>query len=285
MKLRIIYTLFALTFGAFIFLNNSGGRATVTLQGNTGAPNDNSSGNQTCVACHNSGNFVVTPTVELLDANGTATTDNLVSGETYTVKVNVNSTESPSGYGFQIVALNAADGIDGTPINTWTVPTTSTNVQLATLTNGRQYAEQVSTSSSKEFVMEWTAPASGDVTFYLSGNATNGNGGTSGDNGVSTSTAFSIGTTATNELEKNLAVEIFPNPVTDVISLRTNAEKTNTYDLILVNQNGQQMKSEKITITAGQNVSTLPVANLAAGIYNLVLSDGKNQVVKKILKF
>ena len=172
MKLRIIYTLFVLLFGSFLFLNNSGGRATTASEGNTGAPNDNGNNNRTCQNCHNNGSFAVTPTIEITDANGIAVTTDYIPGETYNVRMTVTSTDMPAGFGFQIVALNAASGVDGDPVNTWNIPTGSTNTQIATIANGRQYAEHNSASSTNEFLLEWTAPAGGgDVTFYYAGNA------------------------------------------------------------------------------------------------------------------
>ncbi|MFK8009625.1 MAG: choice-of-anchor V domain-containing protein [Saprospiraceae bacterium] len=282
MKLRIIYTLFTLMVGAFLFLSNAGGRATATSEGNTGAPNDNGSGNRTCQTCHNNGSFAVTPTLEITDAAGTVITDNFNPGETYNVKMTIDATNTPAGYGFQIVALNAANGSDGTAVNTWANP--SANVQIATLGTGRQYAEQSALSSSNEFTMEWTAPADGTVTFYYGGNATDDNGNTSGDNAVMGSMSLDSNPDALNELERILALDIFPNPVSDVLNLRTNAQTTDTYDLQLFDQNGKQISTERLMIPSGENVAPIDVANLPTGIYNLILSDGKNQIAKKMLK-
>jgi len=282
MKLRIIYTFFALMVGAFLFLSNAGGRASSQSEGNTGAPNDNGSGNRTCQTCHNNGAFAVTPVLEITDAAGTVITDNFNPGETYNVKMTVDATGTPVGYGFQITSLNAANGSDGTPVNTWANP--GANVQLATLGTGRQYAEQSASSSSNEFTMEWTAPASGTVTFYYGGNAINGNSNTNGDNAIMGTMSLDANPNALNELEKTVALDIFPNPVSDVLNLRTNAQTTDTYDLQLFNQNGKQVFSERLMIPSGENVAPIEVANLPTGIYSLILSDGKNQIAKKMLK-
>ncbi|MFK7773669.1 MAG: choice-of-anchor V domain-containing protein [Saprospiraceae bacterium] len=282
MKLRIIYTFFALMVGAFLFLSNAGGRASSQSEGNTAAPNDNGMGNRTCQTCHNNGSFGVTPTLEITNAAGTVITDNFDPGETYNVKMTVDATGSPAGYGFQIVALNAAAGADGTPVNTWA--NGSANVQVATLGTGRQYAEQSALSSSNEFTMEWTAPADGTVTFYYGGNATNDNGNTNGDNAIMGSMSLDANPNSINELEKILALDIFPNPVSDVLNLRTNAQTTDTYDLQLFDQNGRQVSTERLMIPSGENIAPIEVTNLPMGIYNLILSDGKNQIAKKMLK-
>lgn len=282
MKLRIIYTFFALMIGAFLFLSNAGGRASSQSEGNTGAPNDNTNNNRTCQTCHNNGNFGVTPELEVTDAAGTVITDNFIPGATYNVKMTVSATNNPVGYGFQIVALNAAQGSDGAAVNTWA--NGSGNVQFATLGNGRQYAEQSELSSSNEFTMEWTAPAGGTVTFYYAGNACNDNGNTNGDNAILGSMSLDADPNSLNELEKSVALDIFPNPVNEVLNLRTNAQTTDTYDLQLFNQNGKQVSVERLMIPSGENVAPINVANLPTGVYSLILSDGKNQITKKMLK-
>lgn len=282
MKLKIIYTFFALMFGSFLFLSNSSGRASSQSEGNTGAPNDNNAGNRTCQTCHNNGSFAVTPVLEITDPSGNVITDNFNPGQTYNVKMTIDATGNPAGYGFQITSLNAAEGMSGAPVNTWTDG--SSNVQFATIGNGRQYAEQNAISSSNEFTMAWTAPASGTVTFYYGGNAINGNGGTSGDNAIMGSTSLDANPNALNELEKNIALDIFPNPVSDVLNLRTNAQTTDTYDLQLFDQNGKQFSIERLMIPSGENITPIEVANLPTGIYSLILSDGQNQIAKKLLK-
>lgn len=282
MKLRIIYTFFALMAGAFLFLGNSDGRASANSEGNTGAPDDNTSNNRTCQTCHNNGTFGVTPVLEITNVGGTVITDNFNPGETYNVKMTIDATGSPAGYGFQITSLNAADGMNGAPVNTWSTP--GSNVQFATLGNGRQYAEQSSSSSSNEFTMEWTAPASGTVTFYYGGNAINDNGNTNGDNASMGSMSIDANPNSLSELEKTVALDIFPNPVSDIMNLRTNALTSDTYDLQLIDQNGKQISNKKIMVPSGKNVFPIEVTNLPTGIYNLILSDGKNQITKKMLK-
>ncbi|MEM6966570.1 MAG: choice-of-anchor V domain-containing protein, partial [Bacteroidota bacterium] len=269
---------------AVLFISSTGGRATVADEGNTGAPNDNQNNNRTCQTCHKNGSFVVTPQLEITDANGVAVTDNLNGEDTYTVKLTVNSTDNPDGYGFQIVALNAADGIDGSPINTWIVPSGVPNVQVTTTSNGRQYAEQNDLSSSNEFVMEWTAPPSGDVTFYYGANAMNGNGNINGDNAVMATTSISVTPVSVAELKHKMTLDIAPNPLREVLNIFTNAQKSGDYDVMLFDQIGKKVFTEKINIPSGENISRLEIGQLPMGIYSLVLSDGKDSITKKVMK-
>jgi hypothetical protein len=132
--------------------------------------------------------------------------------------------------------------------------------------------------------MEWTAPASGSVTFYYGGNAINDNGNTNGDNAIMGSMSIDANPNALNDLEKNIALDIFPNPVGDVLNLRTNAQTSDTYDLQLFDQNGKQISIERLIIPSGKNVAPIDVANFPTGIYSLMLSDGQNQITKKMVK-
>ena len=284
MKLRIIYTFFVLLFGSFLLISSSGGRATVTNEGNTGAPNDNANNNRVCQSCHNNGSYTVTPEIEITDASGTIISTDYIPGETYNVKMTVNSTGMPAGFGFQIVALNAASGVDAAPVNTWSIPASTTNATIATIGNGRQYAEHNGISSSNEFIVEWVAPAGGDVTFYYGGNAVNDSGNTNGDNAIAGEMSISADPTSTNDLEKAVTLDIFPNPVNDVINLKSTTEVTETYDLFLYDQTGRQISLQKVNINSGQQVTPINVEHLPTGIYGLVLSDGKNLITKKVVK-
>ena len=132
--------------------------------------------------------------------------------------------------------------------------------------------------------LSWTAPASGTVTFYYGGNAINDNGNTNGDNASMGSMSIDANPNSLSELEKTVALDIFPNPVSDIMNLRTNALTSDTYDLQLIDQNGKQISNKKIMVPSGKNAFPIEVTNLPTGIYNLILSDGKNQITKKMLK-
>ncbi|HFC00481.1 MAG TPA: T9SS type A sorting domain-containing protein, partial [Phaeodactylibacter sp.] len=154
----------------------------------------------------------------------------------------------------------------------------------ATIANGRQYVEQKGTSISKEFVVEWTAPESGDVTFYYGGNAVNNNNMTGGDNAIMGSSSFTVMPTATNDLEKVISLEVLPNPVNERFNLVANAQVADTYELSLFAQNGRKVFTKKINISIGENFIPIEMNNLSVGVYHLILSDGKNLVTKKVVK-
>ena len=290
MKLRIIYTFFALSLGAFIFFGNADGRAASQGQGNTGAPGDELLGTgvlRTCQTCHNNGSFVVTPEFLMTDGSGTAVTTTYTPGVTYNIKMAVNSMPAAASYGFQAVALAAALDVNGPSVNTWTA--VSTNAQVATAQNGRQYAEQASASTSSEFEMTWVAPVAGtgDVTFYYCGNAVNLMSGTNGDNAICGKiTLNEDGTMSSiNAPDAKVALDIFPNPVGDVMHLRTTTEQAGIYSAVIFDQTGKAVLTRDMDIPTGEKVNFLEMSNLSAGFYNLVLTDENGDAVsKKIIK-
>lgn len=167
---------------AFVFLNNSGGRANQANDGNTGAPGESGT---VCGNCHSSAAYGMTTTTLSINETGTANPVTAYTpGTTYDVILTVNNTVgTPSGYGFQMTALEGSN-VDVADFNP-----TSINTQLATANNvgGRRYVEQDGTSSSNTFTMQWTAPSvgTGDVTFYRIGNSVNNSNSLGGDTGGS----------------------------------------------------------------------------------------------------
>ncbi|MEW6737988.1 MAG: choice-of-anchor V domain-containing protein [Acidobacteriota bacterium] len=147
--------------------------------GKTGAP-----GEGNCVDCHNSfpqnsGSGSVSLTG--LPQNG------YVPGTRYNLTVTVAQSDRIR-WGFQTTALTE----DGSAAGTFTVTSTAMTQMLNTTIGGKQrfYVEHTSTGtqrgkqSSATFNFDWTAPASdvGPITFYVAGNAANGDGTSRGDN-------------------------------------------------------------------------------------------------------
>ena len=181
MKIKLLLSLFGVTFLAFVFISSSGGRATSANSGNTGAPGETT----VCANCHSANAFSPSISIGVFETGTTNAITEYTPGTTYDVQVTVAATSgTPAGYGFQIVALK---NTGNSPVNTWSMP--ASNVQIETISSGRQYAEHNGVSTSNTFDMQWTAPAmgSGSVTLYSAGNAVNGGGSTAGDGADATS--------------------------------------------------------------------------------------------------
>ena len=98
---------------------------------------------------------------------------NYYPGETYSLTLSLNNPTNTNG--FQITSLDASNSAAGNfAAGAGSSPHTF---------GGRSYLEHSTPGNSGSWTFNWTAPATnvGTVTFYASGNAANGNGGTSGD--------------------------------------------------------------------------------------------------------
>ena len=132
-------------------------------------------GRQACGSCHRGGSFGTNTTVALFDADG-ARVEAYAPGQTYTLRIDIATEVAPGGYGFQVLAVDAAGGSAGAygdaPADTRT-----------SALGGRTYFEHRRPLASAAHEIAWTAPpaGAGTVTVYGVGNAINRNGGTSGD--------------------------------------------------------------------------------------------------------
>ena len=192
---------------------NSGGRAASANVGNTGAPGESG---QTCGSCHNGGGFGPVSGSLAVQESGIATpVSSYVPGLVYDITLTTTASGSPSGYGFQMTALDGADA----EVGTWSAPASNVQIETASAVGGRTYVEHNGVTSSPVFSVQWTAPSAGTgtVTFYFGGNAVNLNNSSSGDN-VMPSSTFSLSEsgapTALGETLSPVNLSVFPNPVT-----------------------------------------------------------------------
>ena len=174
MKRNVLYILFVGCIGWITLASNSGGRA------NSGGADATIAG----CSCHNGGSFSPVLASELLDG-GTVVTE-YTPGSSYTFSVTVSGSGSQTGFGMQSKALAGA-----AQAGTFTAGI-SANSQVSNI-SGIEFPEQNGYSSTGVFQYTWVAPvaSTGDVVFYLAGNAVNG-GGTSGADGMATPITMTI---------------------------------------------------------------------------------------------
>lgn len=156
-----------------VFSSYDNGVAEQQNQDRTGAPGSTAN----CgVSCHNAQNYSPTLEIQLIDPLSNTAVSEYIAGETYEVRYVISvATGTPNGYGFQSTAL-----LDNNE-NAGTFQNPGTGVQLEDV-NGRHIIEHSLVYTENTFVSEWVAPADGgDVTFYASSVAVNGNGANSGD--------------------------------------------------------------------------------------------------------
>ncbi len=292
MKFKFIYTVFALAALGFLFISSSGGRAAAQNWGNTGAPGDQVLTNgqpRTCVSCHNNSAAIqVTVEIDVKDQDGMSVNSmGYIPGETYQVEVNViTAVGSPGGFGFQILCLNAEEGVEGPEVSNWS--NASSNAQIATAGNtGRTYVEQNGLSSTSSFTADWVAPevGSGVITFYSCGNGVNSNMANTGDGAACTTlTLEEIPPVSTSELTQKTTHKIFPNPTSNEFHLSTEVKEADEYDVNIYTLTGQKVATKNFNLNAGSNLLPFNIQNLNSGIYIVELKNKTSSSKSRLMK-
>ncbi len=289
MKLSTIYTVFIVLLLAVLSLSNRNGRAGNQNWGNTGAPGDETLSNgqsRTCVTCHNTSSAVqVTLAIEIKDEMGNSITDNgYVPGEIYDVKVSINAAVgTPAGYGFQMLALNAEEGVDAAEVSTWTNLGSNVKSSFASNTN-RTYVEHNGMSTTNEFMMKWMAPAdlSGPVTFYAAGNGVNDNRSTTGDGAAVKRLTITQDITSSTQGLQHRELSVFPNPAKNELFLETRS--VGSYELSIYDLSGRLMHQGKIDLGGQGMISQIDLSQLSSGTYFLQIFNDQEQLTKRIIK-
>ena len=177
---RIILLLCVVLMGG-LSMYTSSGPASPGGNAVTGAPFNGG----TCNNCHGGGSFSTTITMQLIDGSNNVVTT-YTPGTAYTLRLTKGG--SSPRLGFQATA--AFQG-SNTNINGWgAMPANVHNVVLG----GRNYVEHTTQLNLSVVNIPWTAPASTTtVVFYAALNAVNNDGGTSGDQVVSSSLVVPTG--------------------------------------------------------------------------------------------
>lgn len=202
-NLHAVLLVMGAVFCFMLFAGNSGGR---TAAGSpwTGAPSTMGGTEGVCGACHSGGASVYGEPVltwTIADANGNNITS-YVPGQKYNVTLAVtvpDATTAPAAYGFSAIFLDDTEAPDGGSAQTQGTFDNFSAEANAVPYQGRTYVEQNQRTASGVWTFDWTAPAagSGEVRIYSVGNAVNGNFGTSGDSGSSSSTIITLQEAAT----------------------------------------------------------------------------------------
>ncbi len=279
MKSKMLYALFAAAFAAVLFLNNSGGAGAIQQTDRTGSPLSPGS----CTECHGGGAFNPSVTATLLKNDAPIT--QYTPGEDYTFRLTITAANgTPSRYGFMAVALRGTDNLNA---GTWDSAPAGTRITtIAT----RQYFEQSSPRATNSFDIKWKAPAagSGAVRFYAVGNATNGNGGTSGDAASTLASPLVITEGSTSSaFEVTLlpaTINVYPNPVETQLNLQIKIEESGRYFLSVHDLSGKELQRKTVQLLNGDNQESLNVSQLAAGHYAVRISDGKRVATQQIVK-
>lgn len=278
MKFRIIYTFFTFLALALLLVNNSAGPAEVQGLDRTGSPLSIGP----CQLCHNSGAFSPTPVLEILDGGNPVNT--YEPGKTYKMRVTVNASGGPAGYGFQAVALSGAGNVQAGDFKN-----PGADVQITPL-SGREYPEHNKRSNNNTFETDWEAPAAGtgEVRFYAAVVAANGQDGSNGDGSSFLGSPIILSEVITSTAESDElpgGFTIFPNPVASELNLRINPPTQGEYQLRLTDAKGRTALSRRFALSPGEQVLSLEAGHLPAGAYTVQVAYGQQMSSRKMVKW
>lgn len=257
--------------GALVFVptrtatSNSGGAAAR----NAGVPGEN-----TCASsgCHSS--------FALNSGNGSvvvASADTYTPGTALDLTVRVAQSGS-STYGFQIAARDA----NGDPAGSFELADGGTRFSGST-TIGQRYVGHSTPSVSGEWSVRWLAEAGqvGDVTFYATGNAANGNGSSSGDWIYSTSRTVLQGqgtpVEGVNQAAGLMLIVTGEHPIGSIV--RAQIEGATQGTLSFYDALGRMRMSAVISLGKAE----LSRGGLEAGLYLLVAETTQGRVTRSVV--
>lgn len=289
MKIRFLYLLFLTALCALVLPASRNGRASADKTGNTGAPGDDANANgtpRTCGHCH-FGAAAPAVSVQVLNANGDPVSA-YVPGQQYTARVTINTNvPALTGFGFQMIALRDSGNVD---LDGFSDPGNNTvnNYKIATIPNGRTYAEHDNISvNNNQFNVVWTAPAAGTgpVTFYAAGNAVNRNGSTSGDGTAAATLKLTeqIATSTQGMVDQTVQLKVWPNPMTDIARVEINTLQAGQYQFRVVDLSGKTVWQQTQRLGQGASWLEIPAATWAPGMYLLEAVSGNTRRVVKVV--
>jgi hypothetical protein len=273
--MKKIYIPFFLAICGFFALSNSGGAGSVQGNDRTGSP----VGSGSCQTCHNAGAFNPSATIEIL--NGDTPVTAYEPGVQYTMRITTTADNNPASYGFQAVALDAANA----SVGAWVA---GTGYQTVTV-DGRSYAEHNAPGDNNVQDIVWTAPAAGagSVSFYAATASTNANGASSGDNGAvapSVTITEDEGSSVANQGIGKMELTIMPNPVGASLTYKTIGRDNGAYQVQITDAFGKIVKTQTVNLITGENQNSMDVSDLAKGVYILQISGKDYYAAERMLK-
>ena len=277
-KKCIIIVLFALPVLAFVDITSNGAPPS-----STGAPEEP---NCTKSGCHQ--DFAVNsgPGAPNLTITGNPTS--YTPGNTYTLTANITQSNLVR-FGFQVVAI--ADR-DSSNVGTFQV-TEGSRTQIipgfGSLSN-RNYMTYTFAGSAAlstglgQWTFNWTAPAMdvGPVTFYLAAIAANNDGTDMGDYGYTKSLKLSSLTSGI-QAQTISRTEIFPNPVTENVTISCFLNNQGIFSIELFNIQGQKLEDlYSGNCSGGMFFKTFQMISYPEGCYFIRLTQGDKSVIKKL---
>lgn len=88
---------------------------------------------------------------------------------------------------------------------------------------------------------------------------------------------LTAGALSINDISKSVkGVNVYPNPTKGDVNISLDMEEADEVSAMLVSVSGRVLKNQTTKFNKGQNVITFDTQELAAGIYNIIVMDSKN---------
>jgi hypothetical protein len=276
-KLLITATaIFSIAVFSFLNTENAHSNAGAAPAGHTGSPGDGRS----CATsgCHTG--LTVQNQENLITSNIPLT--GYLPGETYTITATVVAS-GVTRFGFQVSPQFTNGQLAGTLIAT-------NSTETALVGSGKYITQRLQGTSGagqRSWSFDWVAPASGSgsLAFYGAFNATNNNGGSSGDQIILSALTVSEDlTSASVSLLKTKKFKFYPNPASDQIFIESRASNDSFASLELMDLSGKSFVSKRLKSENGKfNLKFDNPSGIPSGVYLLLFESNGEKVVQQIL--
>ena len=244
--------------------------------------------------CHSSSATTAISVLIELDSVGISV-PSYKPGVTYTVKLTSTYTGgSLNKYGFQLAAMKGTTtAATVSDAGTWStsVPT-GTHVAPPATGNYLSCAEQsntmTTTGSTFTQSFTWTAPVAGTgtISFWAAANFVNGDGNANTADKWNTNhiTINELSTVSVPNVVNNIDVNIFPNPIANSMNVAIGNVAAGNYEVCVFDLNGKMVACSSFVATGSAQNTSINTANLVAGVYNVVISNGNDKKVVSVVK-
>jgi hypothetical protein len=274
-KFTVLITALVLTISgwSFMFISSNG------IAGYTGSP-----GEANCSNCHNGGSS--SSSAITISSTPSFSNNEYVPGATYNLEITI-AAAGFGRFGFGCEILNSLNSNAGVMQNA------GAGVKFLNTVSGRRNAVQTTTKinpGSAVFAFEWVAPQSGPATIYASGNAVNGNGGTSGDFPLTPiSLALQaqapvdpVGITESSTLLGDM--NVYPVPSNGITHLSFNLKQSSKIEISICDLTGKELKHvNEGEQQQGHHSKLLSLEGLSSGVYFVKLSAEGKKLSQKLL--
>ncbi|MBK9564610.1 MAG: hypothetical protein IPO37_05340 [Saprospiraceae bacterium] len=261
--MRHILLYFGLITVSVLFLSNAGG----VPQGVTGSITEAS--HNSCGTCHTSQTDVdVAIDFKILNKDNQQVTK-YISGETYSIALQVNANNNPKSYGFQLTAIEEDTKDDA---GTWDRYGDKVKPVILTIfQKQRRYLNQSAPKIDGLFTAEWKAPETdkGNIVFYYAGIAVNLNGNTSGDKHTKGQFKLKSNTSSIDDKTLDKKILLYPNPAGNHIRLQSD----------LITQIDFIDPSCHLTVHLSVEDGIVDISSLPVGLYICLLKDHHGQAL------